>query len=81
MGQHKYNPTAIAAKNGEIPPKPKSPSKREREVMAYMAFQKAMHDKGLLTPFDMNTLLLNTSKATVMHQMKGPFVVDNTYLD
>ena len=57
MGQHKYNPKAIAAKNGEIPPKPKPPSKREREAMAYMAFQKAMHDKGLLTPFDMNMLL------------------------
>lgn len=56
MGQHKYNPTAIAAKNGEIPPKPKPPSKREREAMAYMAFQKAMHDKGLLTAFDMNIL-------------------------
>ena len=23
MGQHKTNPTAIAAKNGELPPKPK----------------------------------------------------------
>ena len=57
MGQHKYNPTAIAAKNGEIPPKPKPPSKKEREAMAYAAFQKAMHDKGLLTPFDMNMLL------------------------
>ena len=57
MGQHKYNPTAIAAKNGEIPPKPKPPSKREREAMAHMAFQKAMHDKGLLTAFDMNMLL------------------------
>lgn len=65
MGQHKYNPTAIAAKNGEIPPKPKPPSKRERETIAYMAFQKAMHDKGLLTPFDMNILL----------------GVDNTYLN
>ena len=31
MGQHKYNPTAIAAKNGELPPKPKGTSKRERE--------------------------------------------------
>lgn len=30
MGQHKYNPTAIAAKNGELPPKPKGISKRER---------------------------------------------------
>ncbi len=65
MGQHKYNPKAIAAKNGEIPPKPKQPSKREREAITYMAFQKAMHDKGLLTPFDMNIL----------------FGVDNTYLN
>ena len=65
MGQHKYNPTAIAAKNGEIPPKPKPPSKREREAITYAAFQDAMHKKGLLTPFDMNTLL----------------GVDNTYLN
>lgn len=65
MGQHKYNPTAIAAKNGEIPPKPKPPSKREREAMAYRAFQEAMHKSGLITPFDMNTL----------------FGVDNIYFD
>ena len=31
MGQHKTNPTAIAAKNGELPPKEKPMSKRERE--------------------------------------------------
>lgn len=31
MGQHKYNPTAIAAKNGELPPKPKKLSKREND--------------------------------------------------
>lgn len=31
MGQHKHNPTAIAAKNGELPPKPKKMGKRERE--------------------------------------------------
>lgn len=31
MGQHKYNPTAIAAKNGELPPKPKKMGKRETE--------------------------------------------------
>lgn len=31
MGQHKYNPTAIEAKNGALPPKPKKMGKRERE--------------------------------------------------
>lgn len=29
MGEHKYNPTAIAAKNGELPPKPQKMGKRE----------------------------------------------------
>ena len=31
MGEHKTNPVAIAAKRGELPPKPKPLSKRERE--------------------------------------------------
>lgn len=29
MGQHKHNSTAIKAKNGELPPKPKKMGKRE----------------------------------------------------
>lgn len=33
MGQHKHNPTAIAAKNGELPPKPQKMSKRDREAL------------------------------------------------
>lgn len=33
MGQHKYNPTAIAAAKGELPPKPKKLGKRESERM------------------------------------------------
>ena len=31
MGHHKHNPTAIAAKKGELPPKPKKMGKREAE--------------------------------------------------
>ena len=31
MGEHKHNPTAIAAKNGWLPPKKKPMSKRELE--------------------------------------------------
>ena len=36
MGQHKHNPTAIAAKNGELPPRAPKKSKRqvEREINA-----------------------------------------------
>lgn len=35
MGQHKHNPTAIAAKKGELPPKQreKQLTKREAEVL------------------------------------------------
>ena len=35
MGQHKTNPTAIAAKKGELPPKPQRMSKRELERLLY----------------------------------------------
>lgn len=31
MGEHHHNPTAIAAKNGELPPKPPRKSKKEME--------------------------------------------------
>ena len=35
MGQHKYNPTAQAAKEGKLPPKPEKISKREQERQIY----------------------------------------------
>lgn len=35
MGQHKYNPTAIKAKNGELPPKARPISKRESDRIMY----------------------------------------------
>lgn len=44
MGQHKHNPTAIAAKNGELPPKPKKMSKREKERIIYGLVQKSMYE-------------------------------------
>ena len=47
MGQHKHNPTAIAAKRGEIPPKPPAPSKRERERWLYAALMGELARKGL----------------------------------
>jgi len=39
MGQHKHNPTAIAAKKGELPPKPKKLSKREIDRQIYAKCQ------------------------------------------
>lgn len=43
MGQHKYNPTAIKAKNGELPPKPKPMGKREWERLLNAKVQEAMY--------------------------------------
>lgn len=37
MGQHKHNPTAIAAKKGEIPPKKKLPSMNNKELAKIVA--------------------------------------------
>ena len=42
MGQHKYNPTAIAAKKGELPPKPKKIGKREAERIMYTKCQEIL---------------------------------------
>ena len=37
MGQHKHNPTAIAAAHGELPPKPPKKSKRQMDAELRMA--------------------------------------------
>lgn len=42
MGQHKHNPTAIKAKNGEIPPKPPRMSKRKQLRMIDAEIRKRM---------------------------------------
>lgn len=47
MGQHKYNPTAIAKEKGEIPPKPPKKSKREREQEIYAKMFNAIATKIL----------------------------------
>lgn len=43
MGQHKYNPTAIAAAKGELPPKPKKMGKREAERLLYAKCQEILY--------------------------------------
>ena len=43
MGQHKHNPTAIAAKNGELPPKPIKKSKRQCERELYAKCQEIIY--------------------------------------
>lgn len=43
MGQHKYNPTAIKAKNGELAPKPKKMGKRELDRLIYAKCQEMIY--------------------------------------
>lgn len=42
MGEHKHNPTAIAAKKGELPTKKKPISKRERDRLIYVELHKRL---------------------------------------
>ena len=42
MGQHKTNPTAIAAKRGKIQPKPKPMSKRKAKRLLMQAAERKM---------------------------------------
>ena len=43
MGQHKHNPTAIAAKEGKLPPKPQKLSKRETDRLIYAKCQEIVY--------------------------------------
>lgn len=43
MGEHKRNPTAIKAKNGELPPKPKPMGKCERDRLFYAKCQEILY--------------------------------------
>lgn len=45
VGQHKYNPTAIAAKKGELPPKPKKMGKRESERLFYAKCKEILYGR------------------------------------
>ena len=45
MGQAKHNPTAIAAKKGELSPKPQKMSKREQDRMIATMIKVKMAEK------------------------------------
>lgn len=52
MGQHKYNQTAIKAKNGEIPPKPPKMSKREQMMILDVMVAQMMREITGLDKFE-----------------------------
>lgn len=51
MGQHKHNPIAIAARNGELPPKrrEKRLTKRQSEYLLRRMILNVMHADALLS--------------------------------
>ena len=53
MGQHKYNPTAITAKEGKLLPKEKKLSKRERDILLHNAVENAMRKVVGVAPSDL----------------------------
>lgn len=54
MGQHKYNPTALAAKEGKLPPKPKKMSQSELRGEIMSAFvQKYPKEASLMMALSM----------------------------
>lgn len=54
MGQHKHNPTAIAAKEGKLPPKPAKMPKAEREALLRIAMENELMRRGLVLPISYN---------------------------
>ena len=66
MGQHKTNPTAIAAKKGELRPKPQRMPKRELERLLYphakakIAKKTGLHRADLLMYVVKNKKKLNS---------------------
>lgn len=52
MGQHKTNPTAMAAKRGEIQPKPKPMSKRKAKRLLMQAAERKMISPQLRAAID-----------------------------
>ena len=57
MGQHKYNPTAIAAKNGEIPPKEKPKlSKKQTEWLIMNMINNELRKRIGIAPSDIYDL-------------------------
>lgn len=45
MGAHKHNPTAIAAKKGELPPKPKKMPQEQLERILYAKCAEVIYEK------------------------------------
>lgn len=74
MGQHKYNPTAIAAKNGELGPKPKRMGKRERDRLLQAMIISEMLDKIGLAPSPDGGTFVKDPRTGYIDKIGGPDV-------
>ena len=56
MGQHKTNPIAIAAKNGEIPPRAPRMSKADTDRLLYLHAKSVLAERTGLPDYILNGL-------------------------
>lgn len=63
MGQHKHNPTAIAAKNGELPPKKREPrlTNRQMEYLLRLRISQMLDPFGAM-PHGMHEIIARGGK-------------------
>ena len=73
MGQHKYNPTAIAAKEGKLPPKPKQMSKREVERLMYAKCQEILYAPLVKAYANMQTEMVDGLEVKKPRELKDKF--------
>ena len=60
MDQHKHNPTAIAAANGMLPPKPKKLDKRENErFLESMVWAEIYNRTGMMLSLNGEIMIQN----------------------
>ena len=63
MGQHKYNPTAIAAANCELPLKPKKLGKRESERLLKQIICAEMYNRTGMAPSDNGRVVIRNPES------------------
>ena len=63
MGQHKYNPTAIAAENAELPPKPKKLGKRKSERLLKQMICAEMYNRTGIAPSSNGVIMVRNPES------------------
>lgn len=71
MGQHKHNPTAIAASNSELPPKPKKLGKRESERLLMRMICAEMYNRTGIAPSSNGGIVIRNPESGKAEEFGG----------